>query len=89
MADNYFLIRRAELNHDALFDARDEYAYGNGWNISAVIALLVGVLPNLPGFLKAAGFVPDVAPVFDALYTYAWFVGVMISAVVYAVSMSV
>lgn len=37
----YFLIRKTELDHDALFDAQGEYAYINGLNASAVIALLV------------------------------------------------
>lgn len=44
-------------------------------NPAAVIALIVGVLPNLPGFLKAAGFVAEVPAVFVSIYTYGWFVG--------------
>ncbi|WP_414691787.1 NCS1 family nucleobase:cation symporter-1 [Noviherbaspirillum sp.] len=83
MLVDYFLIRKTELNHDALFRADGEYGYANGWNLRAVIALVLGVLPNLPGFFKAAGFVGSVAPVFEVLYTYAWFVGLAISAVVY------
>jgi nucleobase:cation symporter-1, NCS1 family len=83
MLVDYFLIRRTELNHDALFTEKGEYGYSNGWNWRAVLALVVGVLPNLPGFLKAAGFIAGSAPIFDVLYTYAWFVGLAISAVVY------
>jgi NCS1 family nucleobase:cation symporter-1 len=51
--------------------------------------LVLGILPNLPGFLNAA--FPDafanVSPMFKTLYAYAWFVGLAISALVYAVLM--
>lgn len=87
MLVDYYLIRKTELNHDALFAENGEYSYSNGWNWRAVIALILGALPNLPGFLKAAGFIPSTAPIFEVLYTYAWFVGLAIAAVVYYVLM--
>lgn len=87
MLVDYFLIRRTRLNHADLFTEHGEYGYSNGWNPRAVIALVLGVLPNLPGFLKAAGFISSTLPVFETLYTYAWFVGLAISAVVYALLM--
>ncbi|RJF95355.1 cytosine permease [Noviherbaspirillum saxi] len=80
-------MRGRRLNHAALYSETGEYAYSNGWNLRAVIALVLGVLPNLPGFLKAAGFIPATLPVFEVLYTYAWFVGLAISAVLYALLM--
>lgn len=83
MLVDYFLIRKTALNHAALFDAAGEYGYRGGWNWRALAALLLGVVPNLPGFLKAAGFISSTAPLFELLYTYAWFVGLAISAVVY------
>jgi len=47
------------------------------------------VLPNLPGFLNAA--FPDafasVPALFKTVYTYAWFAGLAISALVYAALM--
>ncbi|MFC7513849.1 NCS1 family nucleobase:cation symporter-1 [Herbaspirillum sp. GCM10030257] len=87
MLVDYFLIRRTRLNHADLFTEHGEYGYNNGWNLRAVIALVLGVLPNLPGFLKAAGFISSTLPVFETLYTYAWFVGLAISAVIYALLM--
>ena len=83
MLVDYFVIRKTELRHDDLFSMHGEYGYSNGWNLRAVVALVLGVLPNLPGFLKAAGFIAETAPIFDVLYTYAWFVGLAISAVIY------
>lgn len=87
MMVDYFLLRRTQLNVPALFRADGEYSYRGGWNSAAVIALVLGAAPNLPGFFKAAGFVASTAPIFETLYTYAWFVGLAISAVVYLLLM--
>jgi NCS1 family nucleobase:cation symporter-1 len=87
MLADYYLLRATRLDVPALFDARGEYAFRNGWNPAAVVALLAGVLPNLPGFLKAAGFVADVPDVFETIYTYAWFVGLAIAAALYLLLM--
>lgn len=88
MLVDYFILRRTRLDVPALFSASGEYAYRSGWNHAAVIALLLGALPNLPGFFKAAGFIASTAPLFETLYTYAWFVGLAISSVVYLLLMS-
>ena len=87
MMVDYFLVRRTEINHDALYEMHGEYSYHKGWNFRAVFALVIGVLPNLPGFFKAAGFIESVAPIFEQLYTYAWFVGLLVAAVVYGALM--
>ena len=89
MIVDYYVLRKTRLDTQALFEERGEYAYRNGWNPAAIIALLLGVLPNLPGFLNVAfpATFADVPGVFKVLYTYAWFVGVAISALVYAVLM--
>jgi NCS1 family nucleobase:cation symporter-1 len=87
MMVDYFLVRRTEINHDALYEMHGEYSYHKGWNFRAVLALVIGVLPNLPGFFKAAGFIESVAPIFEQLYTYAWFVGLIVAAVVYGALM--
>jgi nucleobase:cation symporter-1, NCS1 family len=83
MLADYLLIRRTELDRDALFRHDGAYGYRRGWNPAAIIALVVGVLPNLPGFLQAAGFVARVPDLFNAIYTYAWFVGLAVAALVY------
>ncbi|MGF6602598.1 NCS1 family nucleobase:cation symporter-1 [Paraburkholderia sp. GAS448] len=89
MMVDYFLIRGTRLDHRELFDENGEYAYTGGWNIAAVVALAIGVLPNLPGFLNTAfpAAFPNVPDVFKTLYTYAWFVGLALAAVVYGVWM--
>jgi NCS1 family nucleobase:cation symporter-1 len=87
---DYYLIRRTELSVDELYQADGRYAYTAGWNGVAVIAFVLGVLPNVPGFLNAAfpQSFPDVGGFFKGVYTYAWFVGVAIAAIVYRIGMN-
>jgi NCS1 family nucleobase:cation symporter-1 len=82
---DYFFIRGTRLDQRELFDEDGEYSYSGGWNVAAVVALLVGVLPNLPGFLHTAfpASFPGVPVFFNTLYTYAWFVGLVLAALVY------
>ena len=86
MAD-YFLIRRTRLSHPDLFRGDGIYSFGSGWNPAGIIALIVGVLPNLPGFLQAAGIVDGVPEIFMSIYSYAWFIGLFVSGFVYLILM--
>ncbi|VWC51056.1 NCS1 family nucleobase:cation symporter-1 [Burkholderia lata] len=82
---DYFLIRGTRLDTRALFDERGGFSYARGWNPAALAALAVGVLPNLPGFLHTAfpASFPNVPAFFNTLYTYAWFVGLVLASCVY------
>jgi NCS1 family nucleobase:cation symporter-1 len=86
---DYYFIRKTELDVGQLYRHDGIYSYGNGWNMAAVIAFVAGVLPNIPGFLNAAfpQSFPDVGAGFKLVYTYAWFVGIAISALVYGLMM--
>jgi NCS1 family nucleobase:cation symporter-1 len=83
---DYWIVRRQALSLPDLFAIEGRYAYTNGVNRRAMIALIVAILPVLPGFVRAAmtpgGVVPDPG-VLDVLYTYAWFVTFGLSAVLY------
>ncbi len=81
---DYYLVRRTRLDLESLYRHQGAYTYKNGYNPVAIFALVAGVLPNIPGFLHAAGFVDSVPPIFDTLYTYAYFVGMAISGLLYA-----
>ncbi|MGE0784044.1 MAG: NCS1 family nucleobase:cation symporter-1 [Sandaracinaceae bacterium] len=83
LVSDYFFVRRTELDVPALFRAKGEYAYDGGWNWRAIVALVLGVLPNVPGFLAQAGAIESVHPVLAQIYTYAWFVGFGVSAAAY------
>ncbi len=86
---DYWLVRKAQLVVDDLYVREGAYAYRRGWNPAAIIALVLGVLPNLPGFLAAAAphLFAGVGAFWTGLYTYACFVGLAIAAAVYGVMM--
>lgn len=80
MIVDYWLIRRKELDVPDLYRPNGRYA---GVNPVAMIALAVGIAPNVPGFLKEAGLIAGPKNFFDAIYVYAWFVGVVIAGLIY------
>ncbi len=85
MIVDYFFIRKKELNVDEMYTYRGIYTYDNGINRKAIFALIVGILPNVPGFLLTIGVMgKDVVPLWISdLYNYAWFVGFLVSGFVY------
>ena len=86
---DYYMVRKTELHVAELYREDGVYSYGSGWNVAALVAFAVGVAPNVPGFLNAAfpASFPGVGEGFKTIYTYAWFVGIVISAIVYGVMM--
>jgi NCS1 family nucleobase:cation symporter-1 len=84
MIADYWGVRRTQLDVPDLYRVNGRYAGTNG---VAVLALALGVIPNLPGFLHATRVVTDVPAVFQAIYPYAWFTGFAVSAVIYWVGM--
>ncbi|MBS1580069.1 MAG: NCS1 family nucleobase:cation symporter-1 [Bacteroidetes bacterium] len=89
MIVDYFFLRKKELSITDLFNTKGIYSYKNGINAKAIIALIAGILPNVPGFLVAIKIIA--ANTFPAwivsLYNYSWFVGFFVSAIVYALLM--
>lgn len=81
MIADYWVLRRTLLETTAFYTPGGTYWYQGGWRWGTLAILALAVLPNVPGFLAAAGFVPAdaVAAPFHALYTYAWFVGFAIA----------
>ena len=82
---DYFILRKTRLDVDGLYRHQGPYTFSNGWNRAALVALLLAVLPNVPGFLHQAGAIGDgVLPaLLDDLYTYAWFVGFLLAGALY------
>jgi NCS1 family nucleobase:cation symporter-1 len=85
MIADYYVWRHKELNLGALYRPDGEYRYSGGFSLIALTALLVAILPNLPGFLVTVKIVDAASvPAFlIRLYDYAWFVGFAIAFVVY------
>ncbi len=82
---DYFFVRKQILHVDELYTEKSRYWYQGGFNHVAIIALVAGILPNVPGFLVQIKAIPQNAvPAFiSGLYHYAWFVGFFISGAVY------
>lgn len=80
---DYYLLRRTRLDIDALYQRSGPYWFLGGYNPVALGALVLGVLPNVPGFLQAAGLVESVPAIFASIYTYAWFVGFFLAGGIY------
>jgi len=82
---DYYIVRKQRLNVEALYRAKSEYWYRNGWNLNAVAALIFGILPNLPGFLAEIKFLNRDGAFASVigLYHYAWFIGFFVSGGVY------
>jgi len=79
-------MRRRQLSLPDLFKVDGRYSYRGGINWRAMIALVAGVLPVVPGFVRAAatpGGQVAAPTFFDSLYTYAWFVTFAISFLLY------
>jgi NCS1 family nucleobase:cation symporter-1 len=87
---DYYHVRRTIIDVPALYrEQGGAYCYRGGWNPIAMSAFLIGVLPCLPGFLHASlpGAFPRVSAFLDAVYGYAWFVALGLSAASYALGM--
>jgi len=85
MIVDYWLVKRTELDVPELY--RQDGKYGRV-NPIALIALVAGIVPNVPGFLKAAGAFQGPPTFFDAIYVYAWFLGLAIAGGTYFVGMT-
>jgi NCS1 family nucleobase:cation symporter-1 len=85
MIVDYFFIRKKELVVKELFNTKGIYSYTKGINIKAIVALVIGILPNVPGFFVTIKLLPEnyFPSVITHLYNYAWFVGFIVSGVVY------
>ena len=82
---DYFIIRKKKLFVEELYSDVGRYWFRKGFNPNAIGALILGILPNIPGFLTTLKLVPsDSVPSFiSGLYHYAWFVGFAVSGLAY------
>jgi len=86
MIADYFVVRRGVLLVNDLYKRHGAYEYSRGFNWLAILALALGVAPSLPGFVAALRGVPETGP-FGTIYNWAWFVGFLLSALIYVMGM--
>ncbi|MDA1008737.1 MAG: NCS1 family nucleobase:cation symporter-1 [Planctomycetota bacterium] len=80
---DYFLLRRTQLNLRALYTVHGAYSYLGGFNPIAIIALVLGIAPCVPGFLVEIHALEAhrIGSFWTEIYSAAWFVGFGISAI--------
>ena len=86
---DYYFIRRQQLSVDELYEPKGAYSFTGGFNRIAIGCLLLGIVPNIPGFLATIGVIGrDAMPSWIIhLYNYAWFVGFFVSGISYCLLM--
>jgi len=89
MIADYYIVRKRKLDLLGLYQPDGPYRFTGGVNWVGVIAFVLGVLPNIPGFLVQVDLLSaDLVPPFlQTMYSYAWFSGFFISFIFYAVVM--
>jgi NCS1 family nucleobase:cation symporter-1 len=75
MIADYFILRKKHLDLGDLYQKNGIYQYTGGFSIAALLAFLLAVLPNLPGFLARIHAVENVPAFFTGIYPQAWFIG--------------
>ena len=87
---DYWVLRRQKLDSDDLFLEEGRYTYRKGVNWKAIAALVLAIVPVVPGFVRAVstpgGQVAN-PNTFDTIYSYAWFVTFVLSFVFYLLLM--
>lgn len=74
LVTDYYIVRRRSIDIASLYSNSGVYSYNNGWNRSAVIALVVGTV--------AAGC-GAVIPGLGLVYQFNWFIGVLVAGALY------
>jgi NCS1 family nucleobase:cation symporter-1 len=84
---DYFVYRHCEIKVDDLYRRDGDYRFQGGVSIVAVIALVVGVLPSIPGFIAqvSPALAPRISGYFISIYHFAWFAGFGIAFAVYLI----
>lgn len=90
MLCDYFYLRSKELDAVGLYSRDGPYWYRSGFNTLAFLAVLIGFMPNIPGFL--AYTIGNEVPVFKRipkwagyLYDFSWLLGLVVAYLCYQV----
>ncbi|KAG7028052.1 Purine-uracil permease NCS1, partial [Cucurbita argyrosperma subsp. argyrosperma] len=88
MVADYHFIRKRELIVEDLYSSSPTgaYYYSGGFNLAAVAALVVGILPVIPGFLEKVEILSNVPKMFRVIYGNAWFISTFFAGFFYWVS---
>jgi NCS1 family nucleobase:cation symporter-1 len=82
MVFDFWVLHKRKYNTLALYQPHSIYRYTGGVNYRAVIAFVVGVAPNLPGFINSINPSIDVG-VGSRPYSFGWMLGFVATSLVY------
>ncbi|GAU41917.1 hypothetical protein TSUD_25580 [Trifolium subterraneum] len=82
---DYYFIKKMELRVSDLYTRSPfgAYYYSKGFNVAAIVALVVGILPVVPGFLHKVGIVSSIPNAFVVIYNNAWFISFFLAGFLY------
>ena len=85
MIVDYYVLRGMVLDVKGLYSGSPvgRYYYWGGYNVAALVALVVAVVLAVPGFLHKAGVVETTPGMFVAIYDNAWLFGIFCGGLVY------
>ncbi|GLJ06905.1 hypothetical protein SUGI_0052040 [Cryptomeria japonica] len=82
---DYYILRNCDLDINDLYSGSPlaQYWHYKGYNITALVSLLIGILPVIPGFLQTIGVLKLNSPIYGILYNNAWFVSLFAAGFAY------
>ncbi|GLT25772.1 hypothetical protein SLA2020_008810 [Shorea laevis] len=82
---DYYILRGMNLSINDLYSLSPSgaYYYSGGYNLAAMAALVIGILPVIPGFLQNVGVLSSVPDAFVVIYNNAWFFSFFSAGVLY------
>ena len=80
MVVDYWLVRGRTLDVPDLYRPRGRYRGTNG---VALLALALGVAPNVVGFLRSVKLMGGGPDLWDHIYPYSWFTGFVVAAIIH------
>lgn len=82
---DYYLVRKTRLKVEDLYRRGGDYEYTHGWNLHALLAFLLGVLPCLPGYLAVSGVVDKAGmpAIWLTLFDSGWFFSLAVAGLYY------
>ena len=85
---DYYLLKNRQLNLVELYDDTYPLFTYRAINWISIFALLIGIAPNLPGFIRSLQLNQhEEKNFFDQIYLYAWFLGLFLAGLVYVLAM--
>ncbi|XP_033508902.1 purine-uracil permease NCS1 [Nicotiana tomentosiformis] len=84
---DYYLIQGMNLRIKDLYTLSPSgaYYYKSGYNLVAMFALVIGILPVIPGFLQNVGILSSIPKPFTIIYNNAWFFSLFLAGGLYCI----